>query len=73
MHLGIKLPVIKSELVEALKSRAYSTEQINLIAGAQTEKNCLATQIAHASGLRAHELLTLQPRNKQSPISIRGF
>ncbi len=73
MHLGIQLPVIKSELVEAIKSRAYTTEQINVIAEAQTETNRLATQIAHAAGLRAHELLTLLPRDEQSPSSHRQW
>lgn len=59
LQLGITLPVIKSELTQALKSRAYTPEQVELIAQAQTEKNRLATRIAYTAGLRAHELLTL--------------
>jgi site-specific recombinase XerD len=60
LHLGIKLPVITSELQHALKSRAYTPEQIKLINQAQTDKYQLSTQLAYAAGLRAHELLTLQ-------------
>ena len=62
--LQTKLPVIKSELSQALKSRAYTEAQIQLIAGSQNAKNNLATQIAYAAGLRAHELLTLLPKNR---------
>lgn len=73
MHLGIKLPVIKSELTEVIKSRAYTTDQITLIAQAQTDKNRLATRIAYAAGLRAHELLTLQQKEKQSASTHRQW
>jgi integrase len=73
IHLNIKLPVIKSELIEALKSRAYTVEQISLIKNSQTEKNRLATEIADAAGLRAHELLTLQPRKKRSTSTHRQW
>ena len=60
LHLGIKLPVIVSELSDTLKSRAYTAEQIKLVISGQSEKYRLATQLAYAAGLRAHELLTLQ-------------
>ncbi len=73
LHLGIKLSVIKSELVEAIKSRAYSIEQIHLIANAQTHKNRLATEIAHAAGLRAHELLTLRPKSERAASTHRQW
>jgi integrase len=73
LHLGIKLPVIKSELVEALKSRAYSVEQVAFIAKAQTVKNRLATEIALAAGLRAHELLTLRPQNDRAASTHRPW
>lgn len=65
-----KLPVQESELDQALKSRAYPTHQIQLIAQSQTPKNALATEIAAAAGLRAHELLTLQPA-KEKPADER--
>lgn len=68
LHLGFKLPVVVSELHQALKSRAYTPQQIDLIAQAQTEKYRLSTQLAYAAGLRAHELLTLQ-RIEERPAS----
>lgn len=43
-----------------LQSRAYTPEQIRLVAGHQGDRNALATEIAWRAGLRAHELLTLQ-------------
>lgn len=55
-----KLTVVKSEHEQVLASRAYTAEQVKAIANAQTERNALSTEIAHAAGLRAHELLTLQ-------------
>lgn len=44
-----------------LGPRAYTPEQVRLIAEAQTPRNGLATEIAYAAGLRASELITLQP------------
>ena len=57
---GKTLLVVKSELTQALAGRAYTQEQISLLADRQTDRNALSTQIAHATGLRAHELFTLQ-------------
>lgn len=73
IHLNIKLPVIKSELIEALKSRAYTVEQVLLISQSQTAKNCLATVIANAAGLRAHELLTLKVKKERSASTHRQW
>lgn len=64
---GERLPVIKSELEQVLAARAYTPEQIGLIAASQAEKNALSTQIAHAAGLRAHELFTLRPITERGP------
>jgi integrase len=66
-----KLPVIKSELVQIQKSRSYTPAQVELIANAQTPKNQLATQIAYAAGLRAHELLTLQRKEERAASTHR--
>lgn len=55
-----RLPVVKSERDEALESRAYTQWQVSEITAHQTPHNALATQIAAAAGLRAHELLTLR-------------
>lgn len=55
----------KRETIEA--SRSYTPEQVHAIASAQTERNALATEIAYAAGLRAHELLTLQRIEERAP------
>jgi len=54
-----KLPMILSEQQQALESRAYTPDQINLVIQSQSEKHALATDIAYQSGVRAHELYTL--------------
>ena len=65
-----KLPVVKSEQAQILNSRAYSKQQVEMIAAAQTEKNAFSTQIAYAAGLRAHELLTIT-RTTEKPADAR--
>lgn len=55
-----RLPTAPYNSMRAIKSRAYTPEQIDLIVRAQSEKYRLATQLAYAAGLRAHELFTLQ-------------
>lgn len=57
--------VSKRKTIEA--SRSYTPEQVHAIASAQTEGNALATEIAYAAGLRAHELLTLQRIEERAP------
>ena len=49
------------------QSRSYTREQVTLIAARQSPHNALATEISHASGLRAHELLTLRRIHRQAP------
>ncbi len=44
-----------------------TTEQAKAISLRQTERNQLATQIAYAAGLRAHELLTLAKSDERDP------
>ncbi|CAK3991274.1 Integrase [Vibrio crassostreae] len=67
LETSTPLPVIKSEQAQALSSRAYTPEQASLVSQHQSEKHSLATQLAHACGLRAHELLTLRPREERLP------
>lgn len=67
LSLTDKLEVVKSERDTVLASRAYTPDQVQAIAGAQTERNALATEIAHAAGLRAHELHTLQRIEERAP------
>lgn len=71
--LNISLPVIQSELSQVQKSRAYTARQIRMIAEAQSEKNKLATQIAYAAGLRAHELLTLRSKTNRAASAHRSW
>lgn len=66
LAVGHTLPVVKSELDQALKSRAYTREQVALVALAQLQRNALATEIAYAAGLRAHELLTLRRAHERN-------
>ena len=50
--------------------RAYAPHQVPMVAARQTAPNALATLIAHAAGLRAHELLTLA-RLAERPPDVR--
>lgn len=72
-HLGQKLAVIKSEHAQVLESRAYTAEQVQLVAEAQTDRHSLATEIASNGGLRAHELLTLRPADEQPRDTHREY
>jgi integrase len=65
-----KLTVIKSELKQILTGRSYTLEQVQRVSNAQNEKNGFSTKIAHAAGLRAHELFTLAKPSEQ-PVSDR--
>lgn len=61
-----RLSRVFSEKTQALESRAYTPAQIAAIADRQHDANRLATEIAYAAGLRAHELLTLRPAAERS-------
>lgn len=61
------LTIVKSEHQQVLSSRAYTQAQIDFIIRCQNERNGLATEIAHAAGLRAHELLTLRRIDESTP------
>ncbi|WDT84709.1 site-specific integrase [Alteromonas sp. 009811495] len=73
MQLNGKLPdsgklyIVKSELAEATRSRAYTSNQAEAVSQGQLYKHSLATQIAYAAGLRAHELLTLARCEERQP------
>lgn len=47
-------------------SRIYTAAQIDLLVTRQTPHNALATRIAEETGVRAHELLSLKPKNFRS-------
>ncbi|MFZ5797872.1 MAG: site-specific integrase [Thermodesulfobacteriota bacterium] len=73
MHLGVPLEVVSSERQAVLSTRSYTTAQVERIAAAQSERNSLATRIAHDAGLRAHELLTLRPAGERPPSTHRQW
>lgn len=58
-------PTLGKRLAE--ESRLYSHAQVALIVARQSPHNALATEIAYAAGLRAHELLTLRRIHHQAP------
>jgi len=73
MHLGVRLEVVKSEKETHLSTRSYTTAQVERIASAQSERNSLATRIAHSAGLRAHELLTIRPTGERHASTHREW
>jgi len=54
------LPSVQAAIETELSSRAYTAEQVDMIAAHQIARNSLATEIAYRAGLRAHELYTLR-------------
>ncbi len=68
---GATLPVVKSTEPHRPRPRAYSPAQVRAVAARQDPRNALATEIAHASGIRAHELLTLGRPAEQPPDDRR--
>ncbi len=54
-----------SKRPQVLSGRAYTATQVAMISDRQKEDNQLATKIAYAAGLRAHELLTLLPATER--------
>lgn len=73
MHLGVRLEVVKSERETELTTRSYTPAQVERISAAQSEANSLATRIAYDAGLRAHELLTIQPADERQASSHRQW
>ena len=71
MPPGARLPVTKSAEPHRPRPRAYSPAQVRAIAARQDPRNSLATAIVHASGIRAHELLTLGRPGEQPPDDRR--
>lgn len=67
LRLDQRLPVIQAERQQKLEPRAYSPDQVRAIRDRMAPHNALASEIAHAAGLRAHELLTLARRDEASP------
>lgn len=72
-----KLECIKSryaaEYSLAKASRSYTKNQVTALAEAQTDRHALATRIASAAGLRAHELHTLRRIGEKPPSTHREW
>lgn len=72
-HLGERLPVLKSEVEVIRGSKLYTAEQLAMVREHQSSRNALATDIVEATGIRAHELLTLRPTVEQPRSSHREW
>ncbi|MDE0423216.1 MAG: site-specific integrase [Gammaproteobacteria bacterium] len=64
---GGRLTVVHSTKPQRPGGRGYTPQQIEMVAAAQRTRNELSTLIAHAAGLRAHELFTLARPDEQPP------
>ena len=64
---GQTLRVVRSLHEQSLSSRSYTSEQIEIIASHQSDKNRLATRIAYNAGLRSHELFSLREWRYREP------
>ena len=74
-HVG-KLERVKSIPERSpleIGGRAYTPAQVQLVAAAQSERHALATEVAHAGGLRGHELLTLRRADAQPAATHRDW
>lgn len=71
--LGERLPVLRSEIEVIRDSRLYTPEQLAMVREHQSPRNALATAIVEATGIRAHELLTLRPAAEQPRSSHRTW
>lgn len=71
MPPGARLPVVKSAEPHRPRPRAYSPAQVRAVAARQDARNGLATEMVYASGIRAHELLTLGHPIEQPPDDRR--
>ena len=64
---GRRIHVVHSHKPTRREGRAYARHQVPMVASRQNARNALATLIAYAAGLRAHELLTLARPAEQPP------
>lgn len=70
---SIQLKYQKSEVSTILKSRAYSSDQVDHIKSHQQPANRFSTELTYYSGLRAHELLTLSRQSEQQKSPRRAW
>ena len=67
---GRRIHVVHSLKPTCREGRAYARHQVPMVAARQNARNALATLVAYAAGLRAHELLTLA-RPAERPPDVR--
>lgn len=72
-ELGHPVAEVDSRSGLADTPRAYTDEQVALIVEGQSPQHALATELAAAAGLRAHELLTLRPADEQPASTHRDW
>lgn len=71
--LQSEMPRLTAITEQTLSSRAYSRQQVSYISQGLTECNRLGFELAHSSGLRAHELLTLKRMDEGRKTSSRTW
>ena len=64
---GRRFQVVHSLKPTHREGRAYARHQVPMVAARQNARNALATLVAYAAGLRAHELLTLARPDERPP------
>lgn len=67
------IPRIRSTIATIKKGRSYTPAQIERVAQGQTAHNRVATHIAWAAGLRAHELWTIRRESEQPASNHRHW
>lgn len=72
-HLQQPLERVMALKETVLHTRSYTADQVREIASHQGQANALATEIAYASGVRAHELHTLRPADERAASSHREW
>ena len=68
-----KLDRLHSTVPDTEHSRAYTTDQIELVRSEQSLRMALSTELASVAGLRAEELLSLQRLDERSPSGHRQW
>lgn len=66
------MEVTKSKQETKLGHRAYTDAQVDLVRKAQTARNAFSTELAAATGVRAHELYTIR-RLEERPADVRYY
>ena len=67
LPVGDRLDIVRSLKPTLKQGRAYARHQVPMVAARQNARNALATLVAYAAGLRAHELLTLARPDERPP------